>query len=48
MPPGISLPQGLEIVQAPVVGREQIVQQPELLITAVLQPFFTSVMVILR
>ena len=45
VPPGIPLPQGPEICQAPVVGGKQVVQKSQFQIAAVPQPFFTSVMV---
>lgn len=45
MPPGIALPQGPEISQAPMVSGIQVIQQTQLRIAAVRQAFFTSVMV---
>ena len=36
VPPGLPLPQGLQVTQVPVVGGEQVVQQPQFSVAAVL------------
>ena len=47
-PPGRALPQVSQIPDRPVVGRKQVVEQAQFPVRAVLQAFFTSLIVVLR
>lgn len=48
VPARLRPPQGLELLQGPVVGGEQVVEQIQLPVSAVPEAFFISVMVVRR
>lgn len=48
MPTCAAFPECLEISEAPMVSRKQVVQQAQLRVAAVRQAFFTSLMVMRR